>query len=118
MRPSRRDSRDTAGLMGTGATDYRRLERPSCAPCYGVRLWITFQHGSGATQEVSHERVTFTTQAAVALGQELTGQLVFPPDSTHSNEFIYVAEVTAVQRIDGPKKFFRVTAAFRRVGVL
>ncbi len=103
--------------MGSGATDHRRQGLPPGAPCYGVRLWITFQHGSGATQEVSHERVTFTTRATVAMGQELTGQLVFPPDSVHSNAFIYVAEVTAVQRIDGPKKCFRVTAAFRRVGV-
>jgi hypothetical protein len=104
--------------MGSGAISYCRQGLPSGAPCYGVRLWITFQHGAGATQEVSRERVTFTTQAAVAIGQELTGQLVFPPDSTHSNEFIYVAEVTAVQRIDRPKKCFRVTAAFKRMGVL
>jgi hypothetical protein len=98
-------------MNGTG-----HHERETCVGTarYALELPITFEHGAGVTLAVSREEVHFTTLAAVAVGQHLTGKLRFPAEASATCTVLrYVARVTGVvEQPCGSGGRFAVSARF------
>jgi hypothetical protein len=84
---------------------------------YALELPITFEQGVGVTLAVSREEVQFTTLAAVAVGQHLTGRLRFPAEAGATGTALrYVARVTGVDKQPcGSEGRFAVRARFEQL---
>lgn len=83
---------------------------------YTVELPITFEHGTGATQAVSREEVSFITDALLVAGQQLAGYLRLPAGEDEVGATLrYIARVTYVRRPSGGDEGFEVRARFKEL---
>ena len=83
---------------------------------YMVELPITFQLGTGMTQLVSREAVSFTTGEPLVAGQQLTGYLRLPGGEGEIGSILrYIARVTRVRQPCGSDDLFEVRAQFKQL---
>jgi hypothetical protein len=86
---------------------------------YPVELPIVLEGGAGLTRVVSREEVRFSTDLALAGGQQVAGHLRFPDLGEAAGLVLrFVASVACVRPADPPGDAFEVRARFERLDLV